>query len=289
MQKVEVWIQASRPRTLITSISPVLIGTLIAAKEAPFKFSTLLFTLLTAVAIQIGTNLANDYFDFIKGADTSERKGPVRVTQAGLVSPSEIRRAFILVFSLAALLGLFLIWEGGALFALLLAVSIALGLLYTGGRYSLAYLGIGDIFVLLFFGPIATSGTYLLQTHHFSLDALYAGIGPGMLAWAILMVNNLRDVNEDRAAGKKTLCVRAGAEIGKLLYFAALFSAILTPLIWRQEHPFTLLASLIFFPAMFMAARLLKDDSPGMFNTLLKQTAGLLLLYTLLFSIGWII
>src|ERR1700722_13267145 len=225
MASIAVWVQAARPRTLILSASPVIIGTLLALSAGPIKLSLFLFTLFTAVAIQIGTNLANDYFDFIKGSDTSARKGPTRVTQAGLVAPDAVKRAFIIVFSVAALLGLFLIWEGGILFALLLAVSILLGIIYTAGPFSLAYLGIGDFFVLLFFGPIATCATYLLQTHQFSYDALYAGIAPGMLSWAVLMVNNLRDIEEDRLAGKKTLCVRGGRSLGRALYLVALFSA----------------------------------------------------------------
>ncbi len=289
MAAVGIWIQAARPRTLITSVSPVMIGTLLALPSGTCKFSTFLFTLFTALCIQIGTNLANDYFDFLKGADTSARKGPVRVTQAGLVSPQAVKRAFILVFSIAALLGIFLVLEGGILFAFLVAISIALGILYTAGPYSLAYLGIGDLFVLLFFGPIATCSTYLLQTHQFSYDALYAGIGPGMLAWAVLLVNNIRDVEEDRLAGKKTLCVRGGRKLGHYLYIFALFSAILTPLIWREQHPGVMLASLIFFPALIFAVQIVKNEEGQIFNALLKKTAGLLLIYTLLFCIGWLL
>lgn len=277
-----VWVQAARPRTLITSLSPIVIGTL---ASGTFRFSLFLFTLLTALAIQIGTNLANDYFDFFKGADTTARKGPVRVTQAGLVSPSSVKRAFTLVFVSAALLGLFLVWEGGLFFAFLLALSILLGLLYTAGPFSLAYLGIGDIFVLLFFGPIATCATAFLQTHTFSTDALYVGIGPGMLAWAILMANNLRDINEDRVAGKKTLCVRFGLSFCKALYLSALLTAALTPLIWLNERPFVLLASLILIPAFFISTTLKREIS----NSLLQKTAALLLLYTLLFCIGWLL
>ena len=143
--------------------------------------------------------------------------------------------------------------------------------------------------MLLFFGPIATGGTYYLQTHEFSYDALLVGIAPGMLAWAILMVNNLRDVDEDRVAGKKTLFVRFGRNLGRALYIFALFSAILTPLLCRHTHPWVMLASLIFFPALFLAVKVVKNEEAQTFNTLLKQTAGLLLAYTLLFCIGWLL
>ena len=280
-----VWIQASRPRTLITSASPIFIGSVMAYTAGALRFSVFFFTLVTALAIQIGTNLANDYFDFLKGADTTARKGPVRVTQAGLAAPNQVKRAFILVFLLAALLGLFLIWEGGLLFAMLLAISIALGVLYTAGPYSLAYLGLGDFFVLLFFGPIATCATYWLQTHAFSFETFLAGIAPGSLAWAILIANNLRDIDEDRAAGKKTLCVRGGKNLGQWLYLSALALALSTPFIWVKSHPFALLAMLTAIPATSAILKLYKNEEVELF----KATAKLPLIYTLFFAIGWMI
>ncbi len=283
------WIQAARPRTLIIAFSPVVIGSVAAFSEGHFRFYLMLITLISALCIQIGTNLANDYFDFIKGADTSSRVGPTRVTQAGLISPEKVKKGFITAFALAALFGSYLIWEGGILFAIGLPISIALGILYTAGKYSLAYLGIADAFVFLFFGPFATLGTYTLQTQQLSLDAFLIGMGPGALAWAIFLINNLRDIEEDQKAGKMTLCVRVGRKLGKALYLGALFIALFTPLIWSKEHPFVLLTSLLFFLAFPLALAVFNEETPSGFNPLFKKSGALILLYTLLFSAGWLL
>lgn len=287
---IAVWIQATRPRTLLISLAPVLIGTLVAyTQRKTGDFTLFLFTLFTACAIQIGTNLANDYFDFKRGADTPSRKGPQRVTQAGLVSPQAIQIAYITAFALAAASGLYLIWVGGALFAWLLAAAIALGILYTAGPFSLAYLGIADIFVFSFFGPAATATTCMLQTQAFSWDAFFAGVGPGALAWAIFLLNNLRDLDEDRLAGKKTLCVRGGKIFGKALYSFALLLALLIPWIWVQRRPWVLLAFLTVFWALPLIRRVWNTDDATRFNPLFKQTTALLLLYTILFCFGWML
>ncbi len=287
---IVVWIQATRPRTLVISLAPVLIGTLVAyTQRKTGDFTLFLFTLFTACAIQVGTNLANDYFDFKRGADTAARKGPQRVTQAGLVSPRAIQIAYITAFALAAASGLYLIWVGGALFAWLLAAAIALGILYTAGPFSLAYLGIADIFVFSFFGPAATATTCMLQTHAFSWDAFFAGVGPGGLAWAIFLLNNLRDVDEDRLAGKKTLCVRGGKGLGRTLYTASLALALLTPWIWVQRRSWVLLSFLTVFWAAPLVQRVWNTHEASHFNPLFKQTTTLLLLYTTLFCLGWIL
>jgi 1,4-dihydroxy-2-naphthoate octaprenyltransferase len=286
---IKIWIQAARPKTLSAAICPVLIGSVLAYSENCWSLITFLFTLLTALAIQIGTNFANDYFDFRKGADTAARKGPQRIMQAGLVTTSQMKRAIFAIFFLAALLGIYLIIQGGVLFAFLLGLAIALGILYTAGPFSLAYLGLGDLFVLVFFGPVATLGTYLLQTQKFSLDAALVGLGPGALSWAILLMNNLRDVEEDRIAGKKTLCVRGGLKLGKSLYLFCVLCAFLLPLIWIQEHPFVLLASLISLMAFPLARQTLKNSDPEVFASLFVKTALLLPIYTLLFCLGWLL
>jgi 1,4-dihydroxy-2-naphthoate octaprenyltransferase len=284
MTKLRIWLLAIRPKTLSASIAPVLIGGLFADTLNLFLFS---LTLITAMAIQVGTNLANDYFDCLKGADTSERKGPVRVTQAGLVSPEMMRNAIVLTFALAAGTGLFLAYEGGIVITGLLLLSITLGILYTAGPFPLAYIGLGDLFVLLFFGPIATAGTCYLQTHQFSYQAALAGMGLGMLSCAILTVNNLRDIEEDRKAHKKTLCVRYGALFGKMEYLFMLIGAAAIPLFFMNQHPLTLLASLILIPAFPLIRTVFTDGRPEVINLLLPKTSILLILYTLLFCIGW--
>src|ERR1700722_3447573 len=154
MHRVQVWVYAFRPKTFVISISPVIIGASLAIGQGIFHPLLFLLTLLTALAIQIGTNLANDYFDFIKGADTHERKGFMRVTQAGLVAPNKMKKVMIATFCIASVCGIYLIWQGGMPFAVLLVLSIALGILYSGGPSPLSYLGLGEVFAFVFFGPV---------------------------------------------------------------------------------------------------------------------------------------
>jgi 1,4-dihydroxy-2-naphthoate octaprenyltransferase len=282
---MRVWVQAARPQTLIAGLSPVAVGTILAIAQGRFRPWVLLCTLVTALGIQIGTNFANDYYDFVKGADTHARKGPQRVTQAGLVEPSTIRRAVALVFLATALTGSCLVWLGGPLFAALLALSIALGVLYTGGPYPLAYLGLGDLFVLLFFGPIAVWGTYTLQTGVYSWTPVIAGCGVGLVSTAILAVNNLRDQEEDRQARKRTLPVRFGDRFGRIQYAACLTAAFLLPLLLLAHYPYAWLASLTALPA-FPVARAILTTAPAGYALLFPKTPQLLLIYTLLLCIG---
>lgn len=272
---IAVWVQAARPKTLSASLCPVMIGFMLAMRDGFFHFPTIFFTFLAALGIQIGTNLANDYFDFVKGADTSNRKGPVRVTQAGLVSPTAMKQAIFICFFLTALFCCFLVYRGGIYIALLSMLSLTLGLAYTAGPYPLAYLGLGDLFVFLFFGPIATAGTYYLQAQHFSFPALFAGIGPGLLSVAILTVNNLRDIQEDLLARKRTLCVRFGKRFGQYEYLSAILLAALT---------LTPLLSFVFLiPATPLIRAVFKAPEPQAFNPLLQKTSLLLFLFTALF------
>ena len=250
------------------------------------------FALVGALLIQIGTNFSNDYIDFLKGADTGARKGPLRVTQAGLVSPRAMKRATFLTFALAFATGLYLVWRGGWPVLLIGALSIVAGVLYTAGRYSLAYLGLGDLFVLLFFGPVAVGGTYYVQALDLTWEVLVAGLGPGLLAAALLVVNNLRDADEDRAAGKKTLVVRFGRRFGVGLYLFSVVGAALVPValyLATEAHPFAL-AAVGTVPMAIPAVRtLFRTREARHLNPLLGTTARLLLVYSLLFSIGWVL
>lgn len=286
MPQWQIWFLAIRPKTLILSCCPVLIGTFLAFKEHTFNGLTCLFTLLTALGIQIAANLANDYFDFVKGADTKARKGPIRVTQSGLMSLYSIRKATILAFALTAVSGSYLIWVGGAAIAFLVFLSLGLAFLYTAGPAPLAYVGLGDLFVVLFFGPVATAGTYYLQTHTLHSTALLAGLAPGFLSTAVLTLNNLRDVSEDRAAGKKTLIVRFGKTFGKAEYLFVVVAGSLTPLLLLGEHPFTALGFITLLPAYPLLTAVWKNDDPYLLNVLFQKTALLTLIYTLLFCIG---
>ena len=217
-----VWLEAARPKTLGAGVAPVIIGGALAWSDGGFHALSVVAALVGSLLIQVGTNFANDYFDFVKGADTEERVGPVRATAAGLVSPATMKRAMIIAFALVFIPGGYILYRGGMPFLAIGLVSIACGVLYTGGPFPLGYLGLGDLFVLIFFGPVATGGTYYLQTHSLDSDILLAGLAPGLFSVAILTVNNLRDMDGDRRAGKKTLAVRFGAAFAKGEYLAAL-------------------------------------------------------------------
>jgi 1,4-dihydroxy-2-naphthoate polyprenyltransferase len=291
MHPVRIWLTAARPKTLIAGISPVLMGTTLALSVGAFRPWVFFFTLLTAVGIQIGTNLANDYFDFLKGADTVERKGSLRVMQAGLASTFQMQCAIILTFALTFLMGCTLIYRGGSIIAILLILSLVLAFFYTAGPYSLAYLGLGEIFVLIFFGPLAVLGTYYLQTLAFSKEACLAGIAPGCISTAILIANNVRDIDEDRKAQKKTLVVRFGKTFGMIEYVSVLFMALIPMLFFCQSHPFSLLTFLILLPAFPLMRGMLneKNHNPTVLNQIFAHTGKLLFLFTFLFCLGWML
>ena len=174
--KIKLWVMASRPKTLPASIAPIVIGSAIAYKNGVFHFLSACFCLLCAVLIQIATNLCNDYFDFKKGADTNDRIGPTRVTQSGLISPYKVKTAFIFVFSLAILASLYLVYRGGWPIVLIGFLSISSGILYTAGPRPLGYIGLGELFVLIFFGPVAVAGTYYVQSLQWDFISVLAGI-----------------------------------------------------------------------------------------------------------------
>lgn len=288
--KWTIWIWAARPKTLWAAASPVFLGAAIAFGEGVFHTFSAVCALLVAVFIQVGTNYANDYQDFAHGADTAERKGPLRITQAGLARPGTVRAAAGLAFLLALLAGLYLVARGGWFLLFVGLISILCGALYSAGRYSLAYLGIADLFVLVFFGPVAVAGTHYAQALAFSWPAALAGLGPGFLATAILLVNNTRDIAEDRAAGKKTLVARWGRGAGVALYgvcvagaaLTAAASALLAGNAW-------LLTAILAMPWGLANLRTLRATSdPAVLNPLLGSTSRLLLAYSLLFGFGWI-
>ena len=290
MNRTQVWIHASRPKTLVAGLSPVLIGTTLALTQGYLQPILFLFTLLTALCIQIGTNLANDYFDFIKGADTAERKGFLRVTQAGLVKPKTMKYAIFYSFILAALCGGYLVWHtGGVVLFMMLAVYILLSIFYTAGPYPLAYKGLGDLLVFVFYGPMAVLITYYLQTHAFSWLPFFVGVCPGALSMAILVVNNVRDIEEDAKANKKTLPVRFGKAFGKAEYLFAIFLSLVPIPFFYSSHPFSLLALLILLPAIPLIRHILYYEHPRELNVLLAKTGQLLWIFTLLFCIGWML
>ncbi len=208
--KLSAWLAAARPRTLTAGFVPVVVGVALAARRGPIDIAVAAATLLAALAIQVACNLANDYYDFVRGADTGERLGPLRATQAGLLSPHAVLGGFLACIVVAALVGLGLVAHGGWPILAIGIVSLFLAWAYTGGPYPLAYHGLGDIFVLLFFGVVPVCGTYWLQRAQLDVEVVVLSVPIGLLATALLVVNNLRDIPTDRVAGKRTMAVRLG-------------------------------------------------------------------------------
>jgi len=290
-----VWLLAARPKTLPAAASPVLLGTLIAAADGRFHALAAACALAGALLIQIGTNYVNDAADFERGADTAARKGPMRAVAEGLVSPRAMKVAAAVAFALAFAAGIFLIVRGGWPILALGLASIAAGVAYTVGRYALAYTGLADLFVLVFFGPVAVAGTYYVQALALPPVVVVAGLGPGLLATAILVANNVRDVEEDRVANKNTLVVRRGRPFGVGLYGACMLGAALVPVVVLWSTPGT--ENLGIVAAAFAAAvvggrlgrTLERTSDPAVLNPLLGKTALLLFAYSLFFGLGWLL
>jgi 1,4-dihydroxy-2-naphthoate octaprenyltransferase len=290
MTPIKIWIDASRPKTLPAAMAPVIMGAALAIGDHKFHFLSALVALICALLIQIGTNFANDYYDFIKGADNHKRTGPVRATAAGLVAPQTMRKAFILIFSITFLLGLYLVWRGGWPILLIGILSIISGILYTGGPYPLGYNGLGDLFVLIFFGPVAVGGTYYVQALEIHSHVLWIGLAPGLISTAILTVNNLRDYQTDLEAGKRTLAVRLGESFARLEYIFSILLAVIIPIavsLRLHEHYSVLLVIGVLLPAFKMFKRIYHETGASL-NAVLAATGKLLFLYSILFTFGWL-
>ena len=287
---IKIWLTAIRPKTLWAAFAPVFVGGAMAVEAGVFHAGSALLALVGAVCIQIGTNFYNDFADFEKGADTEDRKGPTRVTQAGWVTPKKMKYATIFVFGLAVLSGVYLMWRGGLPIVIIGVLSIISGIMYTAGKYSLAYIGLGDLFVLIFFGPVAVGGTYYVQALEINTTVLIAGIAPGLLAVAILLVNNIRDREEDRLAGKKTIVVRFGHSFGVACYGISILGAAMIPLVlyvMHGTHMWALLAMAILIPGGMNLSKIINTPPSPRLNPILGATARLLLIYSVVFAIGW--
>jgi len=287
------WILAARPATLPAAIVPVLVGAAAALSEG-VSFRSLVFamTLLCSVLIQIGTNFANDYSDFLKGADHEGRLGPVRVTQSGLISQSDVKRGIFIAFGLAVLIGVYLAWIGGWPIVAIGVFAVLSGLAYTGGPYPLGYHGLGDLFVFLFFGVIAVTGTAYLQTGYWSNLALLLSIPIGLLVTNILVVNNLRDLPTDIAAGKRTLATRIGDRATRLQYALFMAVAYLVPLGLSLSQPGRrpLLLPLLTLPSGIKLARRVVGGTSGRdLNLILKRSGLLLLAFGFLLSLATVL
>ena len=286
---MRIWWMAARPRTLPAAVAPVLVGTALAATEGTFKVLTFLAALLGALFIQIGTNLSNDYSDARRGADTEDRLGPVRVTAGGLVPPRQVLVATYVAFGLAVLAGTYLIVTAGWELLVVGAASILAGVLYTGGPRPYGYEGLGEVFVFLFFGVVAVSGSYFAQVEEVTAEALMLAVPVGLLASAILVVNNVRDLDTDRRAGKRTLAVRLGRERTRRLFAAMLVLAFATaPLPWLfGDLDAWLLLPLAAIPLALPLARTVatRTDGPAL-NGALARTGMLQLVFCALLATG---
>jgi len=283
------WLLAARPKTLPAAAAPVVVGTALAAFRGGFVPGPAAAALLGALLIQIATNLANDYFDFVKGADTAERVGPTRVTQAGLISPEAVRNAMLATLGAAVLVGAYLVWVGGWPIVWIGLASLVCAVAYTGGPFPLAYHALGDLFVFLFFGLIAVAGTTYVQTGVFSAEAWWAGAGIGAVSTAILVVNNLRDIDTDRRAGKRTLAVRLGRGGTRLEYTLLWLAAGAVPVVGQLHFgwpPLTLAAWLGVLPALPAIRRVWGAVEPRELIPALASTAAGLLVYALGLSAG---
>jgi 1,4-dihydroxy-2-naphthoate octaprenyltransferase len=286
---VHIWIMAARVRTLPASVAPVLVGTSLALGAGQFDALAFLAALFGAMLIQVGTNLSNDYSDARRGADTEDRLGPVRVTAGGLVPPKQVLVAIYVTFSLAVLCGAYLIAVAGWGLLAVGAASILAGVLYTGGPRPYGYEGLGEVFVFLFFGIVAVVGSWYVQVQTLPWQPFVVAVPVGLLACDILVVNNLRDIETDRRAGKRTLAVRIGAQRTRLLYAVVLVVAFLcAPLPWLLGSMTAwLLLPWLALPLALGALRTVRTraDGPSL-NRALARTAALQLVFCLLLSAG---
>lgn len=284
----QAWGLAIRPRTLPAAAAGVLIGGALAWRDGFFRLDATLVCLFAALLLQIGSNLANDVFDFERGTDTPERLGPTRVTQAGLLTSSQVKFGMAVVFVLSALMGLYLIWLGGWVILAIGIAAIISAIAYTGGPFPLGYYGLGDVFVFIFFGLASVAGTYYVQAGDVSSAAWWMTLPPGLIITAILVVNNLRDLENDRKAGKYTLAVMFGEQFAKTEYLTCIFAAylILPVAAWFGLIPWLSLMAWASFPIAFRAIRTVFTQKGRPLNAALAGTGQAAFMFSLLFWIG---
>lgn len=283
------WITAIRPPTLPAAVAPVLVGTAAATGiDDSFRLAIFIATLAAAVLIQIGTNFANDLFDFEHGADAADRLGPPRVTQSGLISPERVRLGTGVAFGGAAAIGVYLIVVGGWPILAIGVLSILAGIAYTGGPWPLGYHGLGDVAVFVFFGMTAVVGTYYLQAGTISPTVVFAAGPVGLLVTAILVVNNLRDIETDRRVGKRTLAVRIGERATRLQYVLLVLGPyLLTPVLWAMDAGAWVLLTYVSLPFALVLARAVLSGVTGRgLNDILKRTALLHFAFGALLALG---
>lgn len=291
--RAAIWVMACRPATLTAALVPVLVGAAVAWRAvgaAGMRWGALAAALFGAMCIQVGTNLANDVFDHEKGADTADRLGPTRVTQAGLLTAAEVRRGMVVAFGLAVLAGVYLVAVGGPVIVAIGLASIASGVAYTGGPYPLGYNGLGDVFVFVFFGLVAVCGTVFVTAAQVTALAWWAAVPVGALATAVLVVNNVRDRETDVRAGKRTLVVRYGRRFGVAEYVGlwALAIGVTVALAAWLRSPWVLLP-LLTVPVGIRLAKVVATVEGAPLNATLAATAKALLVFGSLLAVGLVV
>jgi 1,4-dihydroxy-2-naphthoate octaprenyltransferase len=286
-----LWLTA-RPKTLSAAVIPVLVGTaLVSGLGGHPQIWIAGFALLSAIMIQIGTNYVNDAIDFWKGADTDTRLGDARAAQSGWFSPRAVMGMGIFCFAVAMAFGVPLVWEGGYPILVIGVFSLLMGYSYTGGPFPLAYLGLGDLFVILFFGLIAVGGVFFLQTKFYALPALVAGLQIGLLATVLIAINNLRDLDQDREVGKRTMAVRLGPKNARIEVLILIGLAFALNFFWLgQGFTYAFALPMACFPlALRLVRQVLMTQASRQYNQLLAQAALVHMLFGVLLSVGFIL
>lgn len=289
--KLNSWLLASRPKTLLAAIVPVLVGSALAVSMKKFYLPYSLVALICSILIQIGTNFTNDLYDYLKGSDTVKRKGPRRVLASGLITINEMKLAIILVFGLTFLLGLYLVFSVGTLILWVGIFSILAGIMYTAGPYPLAYNGLGDVFVFIFFGIIGTMGTFYLHTKEISTLSFLASVPVGALITNILVVNNFRDIEEDKEANKNTLAVKFGKNFSKWQFILLIVLSYLVSIVLYLQFDFNfwILLPLSTIPISIILIRMLYLLTGEGLNKTLELSAKFAGLFGLLFAVGLVL
>lgn len=288
MSKNHIWLEATRPKTLSAAVCPVLVGTSLAFNAGRFDWKPALICLFFALLVQIGTNFANDYLDGIRGSDTEQRLGPQRAVASGLVSAERMKFVAIAVLLVAFIMGLALIPFGGWWLLVVGIASVLCAWCYTGGPYPLAYNGLGDIFVVFFFGFVAVGCTYFVQAGSINADVLWAGLACGLLVNNILVINNYRDVDEDLISGKKTLAVRFGRGFAEWQFRLTIYgvAAISIYLALSLEDLLVMLSLMTLLPVLSLSRRLPDLQTPQEYLSALKTSGLVVAFYGLIFSVA---
>lgn len=292
MATLKVWLLASRPKTLTAAVVPVIAASaLTVAMGFEFHFAISFLALMSSVFIQIGTNLVNDAADFEKGADRETRLGPTRVTQAGLLSAKQVWRGAGISFFFAAGFALPLVLKGGVVILILGLLSLVAGWAYTAGPFPLAYRGLGDFFVILFFGLIAVTGIFYLQTNQWNTEAALLGLQVGLHCAVLIAINNLRDIESDRKANKRTLPVRFGKNFGRFEILFLCVAPFALQVFWfLKGWNLALALPFLIIPLAIVISKAVFTNEPGqVYNSLLAKAAGLHLGFGLLLSLGFLL